>query len=88
MLVNLMEKEVLIVIDKVLAEMDDVCKCEKCKMDIAAISLNNLKPNYVVSDKGQVYSKINNMNFQFNTDIVSAVTNAIELVRENPKHNL
>lgn len=87
MLVNLMEKEVINTVNKVLDQMDDICKCDKCKMDIAAISLNNLKPNYVVSEKGQVYSKINNMNYQFNTDIVSAVTSAIELVKNNPKHN-
>lgn len=87
MLVNLMEKEVINTINKVLDQMDEICKCDKCKMDIAAISLNNLKPNYVVSEKGKVYSKINNMNYQFNTDIVSAVTSAIELVKNNPKHN-
>lgn len=88
MLVNLMEKEVIHEVDRVLSQMDDVCKCEKCKMDIAAITLNNLKPNYVVSEKGEVYSKINNMSYQFNTDVVSAVTSAIKLVKNNPKHDL
>jgi competence protein ComFB len=87
MLINLMEKEVIHTVDKVLNQMDGLCKCEKCKMDIAAIALNNLKPNYVVSQKGEVYSKINNMNYQFNTDVVAAITNAIEMVKNNPKHD-
>lgn len=77
----------MIVIDKVLAQMDDVCKCEKCKLDIAAIVLNELKPNYVVTEKGRVFTKINNMNYQFNTDVILAVTNAIEIVKKNPKHD-
>lgn len=88
MLVNLMEKEVYYVVDKVLNDMDDVCKCEKCKMDIAAIALNNLKPDYVVSEKGEVYKKVNNMNYQFSSDVVAAVTRAIDIVSKNPKHDL
>lgn len=87
MLVNLMEKEVIHVVDKVLKDMDGVCKCGQCRMDIAAIALNNLKPNYVVSEKGEVYSKVNNMNYQFNTDVVTAVTTALEMVKNNPKHD-
>lgn len=87
MLINLMEKEVMHVTDSILKNMDDMCRCEKCKLDIVAISLNNLKPHYVVSEKGEVYSKVNNMNYQFNTDIVAAVTKAIELVKNNPRHS-
>ncbi len=87
MLINLMEKEVMHVTDGILKTMDDMCKCEKCKLDIVAISLNNLKPHYVVSEKGEVYSKVNNMNYQFNTDIVAAVTKAIELVKNSPRHD-
>jgi competence protein ComFB len=88
MLVNLMEKEVPYVVNKVLNEMDDVCKCDKCKLDIIAIALNNLKSHYVVSEKGEVFSKINNMSYQFNSDVVVAVTKAIEIVKKNPKHDL
>lgn len=87
MLVNLMEKEVVHTLGKILDQMDDLCKCEKCRMDMAAIALNNLKPNYVVTEKGELYSKINQMNYQFNTDVVAALTSAIELVKNNPKHD-
>ncbi len=68
MLVNLMEKEVIYTIDKMI-DRD-----------------NNLKPNYVVTDKGEVYTKINNMNYQFNTDIVAEITKAIQMVRDKPQH--
>lgn len=86
MLVNLMEKEVVYTVEKILNNMDGVCKCEKCKMDIAAIALNNLKPNYVVTEKGEIFTKINNMNYQFNTDVVAEITRAIEIVKTKPQH--
>lgn len=87
MIKNLMEEEVLLAIEKILKPMEDVCKCEKCKNDMAAIALNNLKPNYVVTEKGYLYNKANNMNFQFGTDVTTAVIKAIEIVKSNPQHD-
>lgn len=84
---NIMEDEVKLLVDKVLEEMDDVCKCEQCKLDIAAIVLNHLKPKYVVTEKGYVFSKTNSLNPQFNTDIITEITKAIEIVKNNPRHN-
>lgn len=83
---NLMEDEVLNAIVKISKDLDNICKCEICKMDIAAIALNRLKPNYVVTDQGYLYAKANNMNQQFNTDVIAAITNAIEIVGKNPRH--
>lgn len=85
-LYNLMEDEVSQVIDKVLKEIDSICKCDVCILDIAAISLNNLKPNYVVTEQGYVFAKANNLNQQFNTDVVATVTKAIDIVGKNPRH--
>lgn len=64
------------------------CTCDKCIEDIKALTLNNLKPMYVVSDKGIIYSKINELETQFNVDIISELTRAIEIVAQNPKHDL
>lgn len=86
-LYNLMESEVLNVIDSIQDQVGNSCKCEKCRLDIAAIALNSLSPKYVVTEKGYVFTKINNMNYQFNSDIVTAVTKAIEIVAKNPKHD-
>ena len=87
-LYNLMEDEVLNAIDKILKEVDIKCKCEKCRLDIAAIALNNLSPKYIVTEKGYLFAKVNNMNYQFNTDVIAAVTKAIEIVGKNPQHDL
>lgn len=87
-LYNLMEKEVLNAVEKIYGDMDNGCKCEKCKLDIAAIALNTLNPKYVVTEKGYLLTKVNNMNYQFQSDIITAVIKAIEIVVENPKHSL
>lgn len=86
MIKNLMEEEVFMAIEKILKTMDDVCKCEKCKNDMAAIALNSLKPNYVVTEKGYLYNKANNMSFQFSTDVTTDVIKAIDIVKNNPQH--
>jgi len=85
---NLMEDEVMQVINKMKDNISLKCNCGKCKLDIAAIALNSLKPNYVVTKRGYVYAKINSLNFQFNTDVVTAVTKAMEIVGKNPKHEI
>ncbi len=83
---NLIEDEVLFSIDKILEDMEDICKCEICKLDIASLTLNNLKPKYVVTDVGYAYAKAFNMNQQFNSDIYAEITKAIEKIKGNPRH--
>jgi len=64
----------------------NVCSCEKCIMDIAAIALNDLPPKYIVSEKGELYSKINTLRQQFEVDVIAAVTKAAVMVKRRPKH--
>lgn len=80
----IVEENLPLVLDKY----PGICKCEKCTDDIKAIALNNLKPLYVVTEKGAIYSRLNELNQQFKTDIISELTQAIEVVSKNPKHNL
>lgn len=65
---------------------EDICTCEKCKLDIVAISLNNLPPQYVVTEKGELYKRVNNMNIQFEIDITREVIKSIEKVNKKPRH--
>lgn len=83
---NLIEEEVVITVNKLMDNADHMCNCNKCRLDVAAIALNNLKPKYVVTSEGDLYGRINNMTQQFNTDILSAVTKAMKIVSNNPKH--
>jgi len=83
---NYMEEVVDRTIGEILAPRDDICKCERCILDIKALALNNLPPKYVVTDIGYVYTKVNELESQFKADITVAVTNAMKIIRKNPRH--
>lgn len=84
---NYMEEIVFNQMKDVLADIN-VCTCEKCLLDIAAIALNDLPPKYIVTEKGELYSKINTLGQQFEVDVVSAITKAAVLVKRRPRHEL
>lgn len=83
---NYMEEVVDSTMQEILEHRDDVCKCDRCMMDIKALALNHLPAKYVVTDMGYVYTKIQELESQFKTDIAVAVTNALKIVRKNPRH--
>lgn len=83
---NLMEDEVIHTINKILKDKDDICTCEKCKLDIAAIALNNLKPKYVVTEKGELFGKAYTLDYQFDADLIREIVKAIEIVGAKPHH--
>lgn len=83
---NYMEDVVIHLLYNIVKDREDICRCEKCLSDIAAIALNKLTPHYVVSEKGEVYSKVLNMSIQFEADVTTAILEAMERVSRNPKH--
>lgn len=82
---NYMEEIVFSMIKEVLDDIN-VCSCDKCILDIAAIALNDLPSRYIVSEKGELYSKINSLRQQFEVDVISAITKAAVLVKRSPRH--
>jgi len=84
---NYSEILVLRVLDDVLRKDDTICSCDRCKLDIAAIALNNLKPRYTVSEKGELYTKMDEMEIQNIADIIKEITRAIEKVKKDPRHD-
>lgn len=86
-LYNLLESEVFHTIDDLLKDRKDICSCDKCRMDMAAIALNNLKPKYVVTEKGSLYARLDTLDYQFDVDIIKEVIRAIKIVGNNPEHN-
>jgi len=83
---NYMEDCVIDLLPKVLDTLD-VCKCERCRMDILAYALNELPPKYVVSPKGVIYTKLEVMHMQFDADVTSALAMGAKIVKENPRHD-
>lgn len=87
MLKNLMEDIVENVLPSVLKKYPEVCTCQKCILDIKAIALNKLKPQYTATENGQVYIKAaNELNLQFKSDVTKELSQAIEIVRNSPRH--
>lgn len=87
MLKNYMEIVIDQALPAILKKYNNICTCDRCIEDIKAIALNKFMPLYVVTEKGVVYSKINQLNIQFDTDVISEITKAVEIVSKNPRHN-
>ncbi|MFA5536535.1 MAG: late competence development ComFB family protein [Bacillota bacterium] len=83
---NYMEDIVWSFLPNVLEKYPEMCHCACCQHDIVAIALNHLKPAYVARTMGEVYTKINILETQHRTDVYSALTKAVMIVSENPRH--
>ncbi len=58
---------------------------EKVKLDILAYTLNHLPPRYVVTEKGHLYTRVDELKHQFKTDILVELSKAIKHVKANPR---
>ena len=84
---NIMEDDVERQLNKLLPTMPNICSCEICRSDMAAYALNRLKPNYVRSDKGELFHKVNTSSTQAKTDLMTAVITAINIIGARPNHS-
>jgi competence protein ComFB len=82
---NFMEEVIKKKIDPIL-NLLNVCKCEKCRLDIMAIALNDIPAKYVVTDTGELYTKLSELEQQFEVDVETAIIKAALLVSKSPKH--
>lgn len=86
-LINLMEETVLQKIDQ-LWPGTNYCKCENCRMDIAAYALNRLPAQYVQSLKGKVMYRFESSQMQREIEVTVAVSQGIEIVGKSPHKNI
>lgn len=84
--VNTMEEIVRTRINN-LIEGTDCCTCKKCLDDMTCLALNALPSKYASTQKGVLFSKISIAFKQNNIDIDVACMNAINCVKNNPKHD-
>ncbi|MGN0666491.1 MAG: late competence development ComFB family protein [Huintestinicola sp.] len=84
-IINMAEEITRLRMDDLLKDYD-CCKCGQCYDDMLAMALNNIKPQYVNSYKGALFSRINSTRMQISTDIDVAVIKAIERVSSQPHH--
>lgn len=84
---NIMETLVLQKLDETIDQLG-CCKCEQCRMDIATYALNRLAPKYVATDEGAAYSKLSTLSLQYETDMLTVLVQAAEVVKAHPRHKL
>ena len=66
---------------------EDMCRCNECIVDIAAISLNNVKPLYRFSLLGTLYASQAMTEQTYADSVKQAVVEAITRVKNNPAHD-
>ena len=66
---------------------EDMCLCNECIVDIAAISLNNVKPLYRFSLLGILYASQAMTEQTYVDSVRQAVAQAIIKVKNNPAHD-
>ncbi|MFH1398075.1 MAG: late competence development ComFB family protein [Candidatus Omnitrophota bacterium] len=83
---NYMEDIVRDALEELLAQKDNICKCQKCKLDMMVWALNRMLPKYSVSDKGRFFTKLGEEEIQSKVDVVRELTKAITNISKNPRH--
>ena len=83
---NIMEDIVYEKLDSIIDSLG-CCTCDKCKADIAAYVLNHVTPRYVASEKGELFSKVQELNQNSNTEILRKIVSASEIIKERPRHD-
>jgi len=81
-----------ILVDEILPGMlvneEEICKCDRCILDIKAIALNRLAPKYIVSDIGEIYRRYDDISKQLEINVIEAIMRSIELVKKFPRHEV
>ena len=88
LLKNEAEQMVLHELEKQLAARgEEVCRCNECVVDMAAVALNTVKPLYRFSLLGTLYAAQAMNEQSYANSVQRAVAQAIERVRTNPGHD-
>ncbi len=64
----------------------DICQCQKCFLNTCAIVLNSVKPKYVTTIKGALFSEIETTILQYQVDLTFDIIKALEIVKKSPRH--
>lgn len=82
-LVNTMEKLVFDNLETILSRFK-CCKCDRCKKDILALTLNSLPPKYIVATKDK--PPLPCRDSQVVTEVTTALVRAVIKVKNEPRH--
>ncbi len=83
---NMSEELVDLYLDECI-EKSGMCKCPTCRIDVMIHALNHMPPRYVATSVGEAMVRHAAQNTQGVADILTAIINAINVVREHPRHD-
>lgn len=63
------------------------CTCARCREDVIALALNHLPPQYVVSDAGALFVKVEQLENANEVEITRQVATAMKVISEHPHHD-
>ena len=65
---------------------EEICICNDCVADMAAMALNTVKPLYRYTLLGTLWASSARSDAAYDASVREAVSNAIEKIRLNPSH--
>ncbi|MDR3114900.1 MAG: late competence development ComFB family protein [Treponema sp.] len=66
---------------------EELCRCNDCVADMAALALNMVKPLYRFSLLGTLYTAQARADEAYIASVQEAVSKAVERIRLNPSHD-
>jgi len=84
---NIMEDEVVEQTKLMMARDGEVCACDVCVYNVSALVLNNTKPHYITTQRGEMFARVDKLNIMDKTHITIEVLRAIEVVRNKKMHD-
>lgn len=83
--INAMEQLVAETLHENWNDITMTCKCDQCKADVFALTLNLLPPRYVSKDNGVAYVKAQFFEKQMKANILVKIAVATNRVSEQPQ---
>ena len=65
----------------------DMCQCDKCFLDVCALALNKLNPQYVTTDRGSLMMKVPTANAKTELELTILISRCAKMVSERPMHD-
>jgi len=63
-----------------------MCTCDKCRLDVMALALNELPTAYIVTKMGELFAAVDSIYLQNQINVEVAMLKAVGIVKANPKH--
>ena len=82
---NAMEDSIMEKAKSIVSRMD-MCRCQKCFLDVCALVLNQAPPKYVTTRKGALMSRLPAMTQKTEMELTILITKSAKMVQGKPMH--